>query len=119
MEMVARRYVERLVGCVENVTNEKCQRPSGEEKANRRDDPQRQCKNLPEAGPAAIDHDENDAGSHQMGERIADHAGEPRHHQNQNQAYQNLRHPEGQTVNPERKAVPYVTTIHQRRHAGI
>ena len=25
MEMVARRYVERLVGCVENVTNEKCQ----------------------------------------------------------------------------------------------
>ena len=31
MEMVARRYVERLVGCVENVTNEKCQLPKEED----------------------------------------------------------------------------------------
>ena len=32
MEMVARRYVERMVGCVENVTNEKCQLPKEEKK---------------------------------------------------------------------------------------
>lgn len=32
MEMIQRRYIERLVGCVENLTNIKCQLPTSEKK---------------------------------------------------------------------------------------
>jgi glycosyltransferase EpsJ len=31
-EMIARRYVERLVGCIENVTNKSCKLPHSEKR---------------------------------------------------------------------------------------
>lgn len=32
MEMIARRYVERFIGCVENITNPKCELSSQEKR---------------------------------------------------------------------------------------
>ena len=32
-EFLSRRYIERIVGCVENVTNKNCALPAGEKKA--------------------------------------------------------------------------------------
>ena len=32
-EMISRRYVERLIGCIENLTNRKCELPAKEKKA--------------------------------------------------------------------------------------
>lgn len=33
VEMISRRYVERLIGCIENLTNHKCELPAKEKKA--------------------------------------------------------------------------------------
>lgn len=106
MEMVAARYVERLVGCVENVTNPRCTL-SKEESAGRSRKIIRRGTGaqVPEAGASPFRDDESDPASHQVEQRISHDAGKPRCVQGEIQQHQIVCHPKGQAVSGEHTGV--------------